>query len=108
MAGECAAVFAVGVNCTEPDEVTDAVRLAVQHSGRPGVAYPNSGESWDAAARGWSGTASFAPADAATWVAAGARLAGGCCRVGPRHIAALAARLRGGPTSQARGAANSR
>jgi homocysteine S-methyltransferase len=27
---------------------------------------------------------------AAAWVAAGARLVGGCCRVGPAEIAALA------------------
>ena len=29
------------------------------------------------------------------WVAAGARLVGGCCRVGPRRIAELAASLGG-------------
>ena len=28
---------------------------AVAGSGRPGVAYPNSGEQWDARKRSWSG-----------------------------------------------------
>ncbi|HEU5265845.1 MAG TPA: homocysteine S-methyltransferase [Jatrophihabitans sp.] len=94
MAGDCPAVFAVGVNCLAPGEVAHALRLATQHSGKPGVAYPNSGQAWDAAARQWAGPAAFAPADARDWVAAGARLLGGCCRVGPAEITALGRELR--------------
>jgi homocysteine S-methyltransferase len=93
MAGECTAVFAVGVNCLAPSEVRDAVALAVSCTGKPAVAYPNSGEVWDAGARGWSGERAFSPADVDSWVAAGARLVGGCCRVGPADIARLAAHL---------------
>jgi homocysteine S-methyltransferase len=56
----------------------------------PVVAYPNSGERWDAAARRWTGTPGL-PADAVRdWLDAGARLVGGCCRVGPAAIARLA------------------
>jgi homocysteine S-methyltransferase len=44
MARECASVFAVGVNCTSPGDVHHLVELASQHSGKPVVAYPNSGE----------------------------------------------------------------
>lgn len=90
MAGECSPVIAVGVNCTAPVDVANAVALAVQHSGMPAVAYPNSGEGWDAAARDWSGRAGFAPSDVDGWIAQGARLVGGCCRVGPDDIAAVA------------------
>jgi homocysteine S-methyltransferase len=88
MARDSAAVIATGVNCLAPGEVVDAVRLAVAVSGKPGVAYPNSGEAWDG--RGWSGKAAFTAGEVSAWSAAGARLVGGCCRVGPREIAALA------------------
>jgi homocysteine S-methyltransferase len=91
MARDCAAVFAVGVNCIDPRDARDLVSLAVAASGKPAVVYPNSGETWDASARAWSGGSAF-EADAVTeWIAAGARLVGGCCRVTPSDIAALAA-----------------
>ncbi|WP_313896097.1 homocysteine S-methyltransferase [Streptomyces sp. YIM 98790] len=84
-------VVAVGVNCCDPGEVTEAVRRAVAVTGKPAVAYPNSGEVWDPAAGRWRGPSRFAAAPVARWTAAGARLVGGCCRVGPAQIAALAA-----------------
>lgn len=93
MARDCPSVFAVGVNCCAPQDVPAAARLAAQHSGKPAVCYPNSGEGWDAGARDWSGAAAFSPDAAPEWVAAGARLVGGCCRVGPSDIAALVAHL---------------
>jgi S-methylmethionine-dependent homocysteine/selenocysteine methylase len=82
-------VVAVGVNCTDPADVLPAVRTAAA-AGMPVVAYPNSGERWDAVARRWAGPAAFDPAAVRSWVDAGARLVGGCCRVGPDRIAALA------------------
>ncbi len=85
-------VIAVGVNCCQPAEVADAVRLARQVSARPVVAYPNSGETWDAASRSWRGAPGFDLALVPGWVADGARLVGGCCRVTPRMIAELACR----------------
>ncbi len=54
------------------------------------IAYPNSGEGWDAGAWGWTGASRFAAGEARRWVAEGARIVGGCCRVGPDGIAALA------------------
>jgi homocysteine S-methyltransferase len=83
-------VVAVGVNCCEPGDVLPAVRLAVRTTGRPAVAYPNGGEAWDADKRRWSGRAHFDPDLATAWVDAGAQYVGGCCRVGPDDIAALA------------------
>lgn len=93
MAADSAAVFAVGVNCCAPADVPAAVASAARHSGKPVIAYPNSGEEWDAAARDWHGGEHFSAADVRSWVAAGARLVGGCCRVGPADIAAIADRL---------------
>ena len=79
------AVVAVGVNCTAPAGVRAAVEVAARASGKPVVAYPNSGEAWDAAGRRWTGSPDLDEADVRAWVAAGARLVGGCCRVGPRR-----------------------
>jgi homocysteine S-methyltransferase len=92
LAASCDAVVAVGVNCCPPHEVLPAVQLAAA-TGRPAVAYPNRGGSWDAAGRSWSGELAFDPGLAVAWVAAGARYVGGCCRVGPVDIAALTAVL---------------
>jgi homocysteine S-methyltransferase len=84
-------VVAVGVNCTAPEHVTALVRRAVSASGKPGIAYPNSGEGWDARTRSWTGPGTVVDEVLAReWVAAGATYVGGCCRVGSADIARLA------------------
>jgi len=88
-------VIAVGVNCCAPKDVRGAVETAVRVTGKPVVVYPNSGETWDAAARAWDGRTSFTPDEVAGWRASGARLIGGCCRVGPEAVAGIARALRG-------------
>jgi homocysteine S-methyltransferase len=90
-------IIAVGVNCVDSVEAADLVTMAAESSRKPAVVYPNSGESWDAGARSWAGTATFGPEHAAVWVASGARLVGGCCRVGPRAIRQLARSAPGWP-----------
>ena len=87
-------VVAAGVNCSAPADVSAAIASAVDATGRPAVAYPNLGETWDSATHTWAGDGSYDTALASEWVAAGARLVGGCCRVGPAHIAELARALR--------------
>jgi homocysteine S-methyltransferase len=95
MAADVSEVFAVGVNCTEAVEVTDLVATAAAvGGGKPVVIYPNSGERWDARQRAWKGQASYTPELVDDWIAAGARLVGGCCRVGPNQIAEVATRVR--------------
>ncbi|MFF8845185.1 homocysteine S-methyltransferase [Streptomyces sp. NPDC015127] len=89
-------VLAVGVNCCDPREVAAAVGTAAAVTGKPVVAYPNSGEGWDAAERRWQGGSAYDPAEARIWRARGARIVGGCCRVGPEEIGALARLLRTG------------
>ncbi len=86
-------IIAVGVNCTDPAGIAAAVEVAAAASGKPVVVYPNSGESWDARARGWLGEPDFTDSDVAGWVASGARLVGGCCRVGPEQVAVIARAL---------------
>jgi len=96
LADECTQVIAVGVNCTAPRHVESLLRSAEGQTKKPLLAYPNSGERWDAAAQCWlpgTGEADFARA-AMRWYDAGARLIGGCCRTGPAEIKALGEHLR--------------
>jgi S-methylmethionine-dependent homocysteine/selenocysteine methylase len=92
MAAGVEEVLAVGVNCTYPSGVPAAVTTAAA-SGKPVVVYPNSGEGWDASGRRWTGEVMRATDDVPRWVAAGARLVGGCCRIGPDQIREIAAAL---------------
>ncbi|MER8186837.1 homocysteine S-methyltransferase [Kitasatospora sp. NPDC094015] len=87
-------VVAVGVNCCSPADADRAVPVAAGVTGLPVVVYPNSGERWESG-RGWVGEPTFRPGRVAGWVAGGARLVGGCCRVGEAEIAALAGAVRG-------------
>ncbi|RWR23343.1 homocysteine S-methyltransferase [Microbacterium enclense] len=84
-------VIAVGVNCCAPTSVGPAL---AQAPAVPLVAYPNTGERWDATTRTWSGGVGVLAEAAPAWVAAGARLVGGCCRSTPVDIAAIAAAVR--------------
>lgn len=92
-------VVAVGVNCCAPADVAAAVTVAREVTGKPVIAYPNSGERWSAARRTWAGPSRFAPEAARRWVADGARIVGGCCRVRPSDIAALADAVASPPES---------
>jgi homocysteine S-methyltransferase len=93
MAREVAEVIAVGINCLPPADARPLVATAAQTTGKPVVVYPNSGEVWDAARKSWHGTGSSLAGEVAGWVADGARLVGGCCRVLPAEISMMAAEL---------------
>ena len=84
-------IVAVGVNCCVPGDVTTALADATG----PLVAYPNSGQGWDAVRRSWTGESAFDPGAVEAWLDAGARLVGGCCRVGPDDIAEVRAQVPG-------------
>ncbi|MFD4262627.1 homocysteine S-methyltransferase [Streptomyces sp. NPDC058534] len=93
LAADADDVIAVGVNCCAPEDVPGAVETAARATGKPVVAYPNSGETWDARARSWRGRSSLDPERVRAWRASGARLIGGCCRVGPDTITSIASAL---------------
>ncbi|MGW5847819.1 homocysteine S-methyltransferase [Streptomyces sp. NPDC055254] len=99
-------VIATGVNCCDPAEVLPALEAAAAVTGKPLVAYPNDGSVWDAVTRAWHPPAHPRPWPTAAWHRAGARLVGGCCRIGPARIAELAGELPGhrvrgtGPTGK--------
>ncbi|WP_394429268.1 homocysteine S-methyltransferase [Streptomyces sp. SGAir0957] len=86
LAADAEEIVAVGVNCCAPRDADHAVALAARITGKPVVVYPNSGESWDARARRWTGRPTFGPGRVERWRSGGARLVGGCCRIGPDVI----------------------
>ena len=89
-------ILAAGVNCSAPSDATAAVTTA-STSGHPVVIYPNSGEGWDAVARTWTNSRDTTATErwpVEQWVSDGAALIGGCCRIGPERIRALASQLR--------------
>ncbi len=85
-------VLAVGVNCVAPALVGSLLGELRAGTGKPLIAYPNSGEGWDAGSRCWQPAAEEVPWSelARSWFEAGAQLVGGCCRTGPKEIRAIA------------------
>lgn len=96
LAADVEEIVAVGVNCCAPEDVDGALEAAARVTGKPVVVYPNSGEAWDAKDRTWTGRSTFTAEQVSRWERAGARLIGGCCRVGPEGITAIADTLHGG------------
>lgn len=79
-------VVAIGVNCVAPELVESLIHELGTGTMKPIVVYPNSGETWDAAARCWVGTADRFTAYVPRWLGAGASWIGGCCRTTPDDI----------------------
>lgn len=106
VAAEVPQIVAVGVNCCAPVDVLPAIEIASEVTGKPLIVYPNSGEQWRSGR--WAGPRRFSPDLVPAWVAAGARIIGGCCRVGPAEIAAVAAVARRACNERGNPAENSR
>ena len=88
-------VLALGVNCIALEQTTAALQNLHALTTLPLVAYPNSGEQYDAVAKRWTQGARHCHSldhYLDDWLQAGARLIGGCCRTTPADIARLAQR----------------
>ncbi len=96
-------VVAIGVNCVPLELVSPALEALGNATETPLIAYPNSGESYDAVTKTWgpaaaggspAGPDSKKPLSLAEgtpiWRELGARLLGGCCRTTPQDVAAVA------------------
>ena len=97
LAEQSSRVLAIGVNCTAPQHVDELLARARSATSKPLIVYPNSGERWDACAKRWidgDGPIVDGPA-AQRWIRAGAAIVGGCCRVSPAQIRAVAAAAAG-------------
>jgi homocysteine S-methyltransferase len=92
LAEQSSRVLAIGVNCTAPQHVDELLARARSATSKPLIVYPNSGEHWDALAKRWiggDGPTVDGPA-AERWTREGAAIVGGCCRVSPTQIRAVA------------------
>jgi S-methylmethionine-dependent homocysteine/selenocysteine methylase len=86
---------AILVNCVPATRTLAYVEAIARQVGKPIGAYANAGGmdegiGWLPRERAAGGAERYA-ALAATWIAAGATLVGGCCGTGPAHVEALAA-----------------
>jgi homocysteine S-methyltransferase len=79
-------VVAVGVNCVAPEWVESLIGEVRAGTDKPVVVYANSGETWDAEARCWRGSADRFTTYVSRWLDAGAQWIGGCCRTTPEDI----------------------
>lgn len=82
-------VEAVGVNCTAPQYINELLAVIRSHTSRPCIVYPNSGESWDAAARDWISVPhehGLLNSERLHSWASQVQVLGGCCRVGPAQV----------------------
>ena len=82
-------VFAFGVNCTAIEYVSPLIKeIKGVLKGKSIIVYPNSGEQYDAKTKTW--TAGEDSPDliekVLEWYQLGAKMIGGCCRVGPADI----------------------
>ena len=91
-AGSSEAVTAVGINCTAPRFASGLLDSTRGVTDKEVAVYPNSGETWDARGRVWTGESSVSIEELAPeWRRRGARLIGGCCRTTPSTTSALRA-----------------
>jgi homocysteine S-methyltransferase len=86
-------VLALGVNCVAPGlvlPIIEVMKAAVPEKAI--IVYPNSGEIYHSEDNSWAGTVTEMQCkeSAQQWIDAGAKLIGGCCRTGPKQIAAMA------------------
>lgn len=100
----CDGAEAVLVNCSAPEAFPAAMDVLAR-DGRPFGGYANGFEriteeflddkpTVDALRMRWNFTPELYAEEALKWVKQGATIVGGCCEVGPDHIAELAKRLR--------------
>ncbi len=89
-------IQAVGVNCTKPQYVPALIDTIKRHAPHKAiVVYPNSAEQYHCEDKSWSGQCDTEQygRQALDWYRAGAKIIGGCCRIGPHHIAAVKAKI---------------
>ncbi|MGN1272856.1 MAG: homocysteine S-methyltransferase [Lactobacillus sp.] len=81
-------VFAVGINCVNPDLVNDSLAEFHKFTDKLLVVYPNLGATYDPEVKQWVEFKKKFDFEELTkeWYERGARLIGGCCTTGPNEI----------------------
>lgn len=82
-------IIAIGFNCIPEQDISSALKHLQSLTTKSLVAYPNSGEHWNAKERKWEGERAEGQTFAQLvkdWNGSGASLIGGCCRTNPSDI----------------------
>ena len=95
-------VIGLGINCTAPqfiEALVGEIKSVFEACNLPEktiLVYPNSGEHYNGSSKTWHGTVTPLECGRASrvWQQAGASVIGGCCRMGPAHIRAMAQELK--------------
>ncbi|KFI92385.1 homocysteine methyltransferase [Bifidobacterium saguini DSM 23967] len=95
IADACPHICAIGVNCVQPELVTNAIGHISAVTAKPIIVYPNNGDVYHPDTKTWTRCSdALSLSDLAPrWVEAGASLIGGCCRTSPADIYDLAKAL---------------
>jgi homocysteine S-methyltransferase len=94
---ENVAVSAIGVNCCHPAWVESALETISQNTSKPLLAYPNGGGEYDPSSKTWVSPREM-ELDGISWIAAGAKLVGGCCQTSAESLKPLYSRWLEPPT----------
>jgi homocysteine S-methyltransferase len=85
-------VFAIGVNCTSPEYISELIQSIKTKSGEKKiVVYPNSGAVYHAETKTWSSLSESTSCELMVkeWMNLGTDIIGGCCGIGPEQIKAM-------------------
>jgi len=85
-------IFAIGVNCTSPEFISELIRSIKTKSGNKKIiVYPNSGAVYHAESKTWSGLSDLSSCATMVkeWMDLGADIIGGCCGIGPEQITSM-------------------
>lgn len=85
-------VSAIGVNCTALENITPVLNEIRVLTKKPLIVYPNNGDIYDPISKKWQiNTRAQTFSDLVpTWISAGAKIIGGCCRTTPDEIREIA------------------
>lgn len=85
-------ISAVGVNCTSMNLIEDSIKTIASNTNKPIIVYPNNGDIYDPKTKTWTPNPNATAFAELTpkWLAAGAKIVGGCCRTTPADIEQVA------------------
>lgn len=85
-------ISAIGVNCTTLENIEETIRNIKAVTTKPIIVYPNNGDIYDPVTKTWQANpqADTFKDLVPSWVEAGAKLIGGCCRTTPEDIREIA------------------
>jgi len=90
-------IAAIGVNCTTLENIEETIKTVKSVTDKPIIVYPNNGDIYDPETKTWQANpqadtfSDLVP----SWIQAGAKLIGGCCRTSPSDISEISEIING-------------